>query len=61
MLAGENVDLKTLQTIAGHSDPNTTLRIYVHPNQEMIQKPGKTMDQLLYDYTAPKADLYSQK
>lgn len=47
MLAGEGVDLKTLQTIAGHANIQTTMDIYVSPRTDKITAAGETMDRLL--------------
>ena len=50
MLAGEGVDLKTLQTIAGHANIQTTKDIYVKPRTDKIMAAGEMMDALLNDY-----------
>ena len=52
MLAGEGVDLKTLQTIAGHANIQTTMDIYVSPRPDEITEAGKTMDKLLNAYAS---------
>lgn len=43
LLAGTGIDVKTLQSIGGHSDIQTTLNRYVHPMQEYILDAGKRM------------------
>ena len=50
MLVGEGVDLKTAQTIAGHSSIKTTMDIYVDPRTDKITEAGETMDALLNGY-----------
>ena len=52
MLAGEGVDLKTLQTIAGHENIQTTMDIYVSPRTDKITAAGETMDRLLNAYAS---------
>ena len=52
MLAGEGVDLKTLQTIAGHSSFKTTMDIYVKPRVDKITAAVETMDTLLNGYAS---------
>ena len=52
MLAGEGVDLKTLQTIAGHANIQTTMDIYVSPRTDKITAAGETMDKLLNAYAS---------
>ena len=52
MLAGEGVDLKTLQTIAGHANIQTTMDIYVSPRTDKIMAAGETMDKLLNAYAS---------
>lgn len=52
MLAGEGVDLKTLQTIAGHANIQTTMDIYVSPRTDKIMAAGETMDKLLNGYAS---------
>jgi len=52
MLAGEGVDLKTLQTIAGHANIQTTMDIYVSPRMDKITAAGETMDKLLNAYVS---------
>ena len=52
MMAGENVDLKTMQTIAGHSSFKTTMDIYVKPRTDKITAAGETMDNLLNSYAS---------
>lgn len=50
MMAGEEVDLKTMQTIAGHSSFKTTMDIYVKPRTDKITAAGEIMDKLLNGY-----------
>ena len=52
MMAGEGVDLKTLQTIAGHSSFKTTMDIYVKPRTDKITAAGEMMDVLLNGYAS---------
>ena len=47
MLAGTGVDVKTLQTIGGHADIQTTMNRYVHPVTSNIIEAGNRMNQLL--------------
>lgn len=47
MLAGTGVDVKTLQTIGGHADIQTTMNRYVHPVKTNIIEAGNRMNQLL--------------
>lgn len=48
--AGENIDPKTLQSMAGHADHQVTMNVYVHPKQENVAKAGQMMDTLLGNY-----------
>lgn len=50
MAAGENIDPKTLQSMAGHADHQVTMNVYVHPKQENVAKAGQMMDTLLGNY-----------
>jgi len=52
LVAGEGVDLKTLQTIAGHSSFKTTMDIYVKPRTDKITAAGEMMDTLLNGYAS---------
>lgn len=47
MLAGTGVDVKTLQTIGGHADIQTTMNRYVHPVTSNIIDAGSRMSKLL--------------
>ena len=47
MLAGTGVDVKTLQTIGGHADIQTTMNRYVHPVASNIVDAGSRMNKLL--------------
>lgn len=47
LLAGTNVDIKTLQTIAGHANSQITLDRYTHPQTRNILDAGMRMNQLL--------------
>lgn len=42
-----NVDHKTIQSLLGHSNIQTTLNIYVHPDDKNKKKAAQTMDDLL--------------
>ena len=46
-LAGTDTDVKTLQTIAGHSTIGMTMNHYVHAQPEKIKDAGKKMHDLL--------------
>ena len=46
-MAGQTADLKTLQTIAGHSTIGMTMNRYVHAQPEKIIDAGKKMHSLL--------------
>lgn len=46
-MAGETTDMKTLQTIAGHSAIGMTMNRYVHARKDKIMDVGKQMHQLL--------------
>ena len=48
--AGENIDPKTLQSMAGHADHQVTMNVYVHPKKENVAKAGRMMDALLGSY-----------
>lgn len=48
--AGENIDPKTLQSMAGHADHQVTMNVYVHPKKENVAKAGQMMDALLGSY-----------
>ena len=48
--AGENIDAKTLQGMAGHADHQITMNTYVHQKDENLAKAGQMMDALLGDY-----------
>ena len=50
MAAGENIDSKTLQSMAGHSDHQVTMNTYVHEKQKNVIKAGQQMDALLGSY-----------
>ena len=52
MLAGEGVDLKTLQTIAGHASIQTTMDIYVSPRTDKVKATGEMMDAPLKGYAS---------
>ena len=45
----EGVDLKTLQTIAGHSDSHTTIQVFVHADTGKISEAGNRMNSLLHN------------
>ncbi len=47
---GENIDLKTLQAMAGHADSQTTSNTYMHVIPEKMKAAGQMMDKLLGDY-----------
>ncbi|HIQ83194.1 MAG TPA: tyrosine-type recombinase/integrase [Candidatus Pullichristensenella stercorigallinarum] len=40
----EGVDLKTIQAIAGHEDERMALRTYIHCDETLVTKAGKTME-----------------
>ena len=44
MLEGTGIDLKTLQTIAGHSDSHTTMTVYVHPQADKLKMAADVID-----------------
>ena len=46
-LAEAGVDLKTLQEISGHANISTTIGVYVHTRQSLIQEAGERVGQLL--------------
>ena len=46
-MAGNNTDVKTLQTIAGHSKIDMTMNQYVHAQPDKIIEAGKKMHALL--------------
>jgi len=48
--AGENIDPKTLQSMAGHADHQVTMNVYVHPKKENVARAGQMMDALLGSY-----------
>jgi len=48
--AGENIDPKTLQSMAGHADHQITMNTYVHKKNENVAKAGQMMDALLGSY-----------
>lgn len=48
--AGENIDPKTLQGMAGHADHQITMNTYVHKKDENLVKAGQMMDALLGGY-----------
>lgn len=48
--AGENIDPKTLQSMAGHADHQMTMNVYVHAKKENVAKAGQMMDALLGSY-----------
>ena len=48
--AGENIDPKTLQSMAGHADHQVTMNVYVHPKKENVARAGQMMDELLGNY-----------
>lgn len=48
-LAGEGTDLKTLQSIAGHSTVTLTLNQYVHTQTEKITEAGDSIHRLLIE------------
>lgn len=48
--AGENIDPKTLQSMAGHADHQITMNTYVHKKNENVIKAGQMMDALLGSY-----------
>ena len=48
--AGENIDPKTLQSMAGQADHQVTMNVYVHPKKENVAKAGQMMDELLGNY-----------
>lgn len=50
LAAGENIDAKTLQSMAGHADHQVTMNVYVHPKQENVARAGQMMDALLGGY-----------
>ena len=54
----EGVDLKTLQTIAGHSDSHTTMQVYVHAQPGKIKEAGDRMDSLLHNLVENGASIH---
>lgn len=50
LAAGEHIDPKTLQSMAGHADHQVTMNVYVHEKKENVEKAGQMMDKLLGDY-----------
>ena len=48
--AGENIDPKTLQSMAGHADHQVTMNVYVHAKKENVARAGQMMDELLGNY-----------
>lgn len=50
MAAAENIDPKTLQSMAGHAEYQMTMNVYVHPKQENVARAGQMMDALLGSY-----------
>lgn len=50
MAAGENIDSKTLQSMAGHGSYDMTMDTYVHPKKENVAKAGQMMDALFGSY-----------
>lgn len=48
-IAGTGIDLKTLQTIAGHSTISMTLNQYVHPQKENILDAGKQFHKVIFE------------
>ena len=54
VLEGTGIDLKTLQYIAGHSHVQTTMNIYVHTQEENINKAGELIDRLIDNYSQGK-------
>ena len=51
------VDLKTLQTYAGHSDSHTTMQVYVHAQAGKIKEAGDRMDSLLHNLAENGANM----
>ena len=51
---GTGIDLKTLQYIAGHSHVQTTMNIYVHTQEQNIDKAGELIDYLIDNYPQKK-------
>ena len=49
LLAASGVDIKTLQTIAGHSNAEVTMRVYVHPVDSNIVKAGAMFSKSVFD------------
>lgn len=47
LAAGTGLDIKTLQTIAGHADIQTTMNRYVHSQPDKILEAGKKIEALL--------------
>lgn len=50
LAGGENIDLKTLQSMAGHAKSQTTADIYMHAIPEKVKAAGQQMDRLLGNY-----------
>lgn len=48
LLAGTGADMKTLQSIAGHSNVQITMDKYVHKQTDNIRKAGETLEQALF-------------
>lgn len=46
MLASNGTDIKTIQAIIGHSDIQTTMDRYVHPNEKNIRGAGAMMNKI---------------
>ena len=52
--AGENIDSKTLQSMAGHANHQMRMNIYVHAKKENVARARQTMDELLGNYATKK-------
>ncbi len=56
-LSGTGVDLKTLQTYAGHAQSQTTMDIYAHPQVGKIKNAGDQMEALLHNLAEKGANI----
>lgn len=48
-VAGAGTDLKTLQSMAGHSTIGMTMNLYVHPLAENIQEAGEKLHEAVFE------------
>ena len=46
-LSQTDVDLKTIQKISGHSSITTTMNIYAHTRESLVQEAGAKVSRLL--------------